>query len=96
MKKQLVLTKNDDTYKLSDKSNKEKHIEIIDKVVNGEKLYEAFYRNVNEKIECEIENSLSEPADAIIYKQLKSLFEKIDASVNENCFNKKEEEKING
>lgn len=86
MKKQLVLTKSDDAYKLSDKSNEAKHIEIIDKVINGEKLYEAFYRNVNEKIECEIETSLLEPTDAIIYKQLKSLFEKIDASVNENCF----------
>lgn len=96
MKKQLVLTKSDDTYKLTDKNNEAKYIEIIDKVINGEKLYEAFYKNINEKSEYEIVTALSETTDVIIYNQLKSLFEKIDAAVNENCFNKNEEEKING
>ena len=54
------------------------------------------YKNINEKSEYEIVTALSETTDVIIYNQLKSLFEKIDAAVNENCFNKNEEEKING
>lgn len=89
MKKQLVLTKTDNIYKLTDKNDEKKWIEIIDKVISGEKTYEAFYKNINETVDYEIETELSDPADVIICKQLKLLFEKIDKNVNENCFNYK-------
>ena len=90
MKKQLILTKTDDDYILTEENSKENSIKIIKKVINGEEIYNSFYSNVNEKIQYSIETNLSDSEDKIILKQLSDLFKKIDAAVNVNCFNEKD------
>lgn len=93
MKKQLVLTKIENEYKLTMKDDDKNFIKINNKVINGEELYTAFYTNVTEENEYEIETELSASNDTIIYNQLCELFRKIDSEVNRNCFDKKEGEK---
>lgn len=87
MKKQLVLTKKNDDYILSMKDDVNRNINIVNKVVNGEDLYNVFYENVTEKIEYILETTLSDRKDIIIFNQLCVLFNKIDTEVNHNCFN---------
>lgn len=92
MKKQLVLTKKENDYILTMKDDENNNIKIIKKVINGEELYNAFYKSVTEKIEYEIVTELRDGSDKIIYNQLCDLFNKIDTEVNRNCFNKETEE----
>ena len=88
MKKQLVLKKKENDYILTMKDDENNNIKIIKKVINGEELYNAFYKSVIEKIEYEIVTELRDGSDKIIYNQLCDLFNKIDTEVNRNCFNK--------
>lgn len=87
MKKQLVLTKQNDDYILSMKDDENRNIHIVNKVINGENLYNVFYENVTDKIEYILETTLLDRKDIIIFNQLRALFNKIDAEVNHNCFN---------
>ena len=50
MKKQLVLTKKNDDYILSMKDDVNRNINIVNKVVNGEDLYNVFYENIKNYI----------------------------------------------
>lgn len=86
MKKQLVLTKIDNDYILSMKDDTNRSIKIINKVVNGEELFNSFYENIIEKNEYVLETELSDHKDKIIFNQLRDLFNKIDTEVNHNCF----------
>lgn len=92
MKKQLVLTKIENDYKLTMKDQEKNFIIIKNKVINGEELYTAFYAGVTEEIKFVVETELSDSKDTIIYNQLCELFKKIDSEVNENCFNKRKGE----
>lgn len=87
MKKQLVLTKENDDYILSIKNDVNRNIHIVNKVVNGEDLYNVFYENITEENEYILETTLSDRKDMIIFNQLRALFNKIDTEVNHNCFN---------
>ena len=91
MKKQLILTKIGDEYLLSMKDDENINIRIVNKVLSGEDIYVAFYENLTEKIEYEIENNFSEHEDKIIANQLINLINKIDTEVNKNCFNDSKE-----
>ena len=87
MKKQLVLTKKNDDYILSMKDDVNRNINIVNKVVNGEDLYNVFYENITEENEYILKTTLSDRKDIIIFNQLCALFKKIDTEVNHNCFN---------
>ena len=87
MKKQLVLTKKNDDYILSMKDDVNRNINIVNKVVNGEDLYNVFYENITEENEYILKTTLSDRKDIIIFNQLCALFNKIDTEVNHNCFN---------
>lgn len=87
MKKQLVLTKKNDDYILSMKDDVNRNINIVNKVVNGEDLYNVFYENITEGNEYILKTTLSDRKDIIIFNQLCALFNKIDTEVNHNCFN---------
>ena len=87
MKKQLVLTKKNDDYILSMKDDVNRNINIVNKVVNGEDLYNVFYENITEENEYILKTTLSHRKDIIIFNQLCALFNKIDTEVNHNCFN---------
>lgn len=76
MKKQLVLTKIENDYKLTMKDQEKNFIIIKNKVINGEKLYTAFYAGVTEEIKYVVETELSDSKDTIIYNQLCELFKK--------------------
>ncbi len=56
MKKQLVLTKKNDDYILSMKDDVNRNINIVNKVVNGEDLYNVFYENINRGKRIHIKN----------------------------------------
>lgn len=86
MKKQLVLTKKNDDYILSMKDDVNRNINIVNKVVNGEDLYNVFYENITEENEYILKTTLDRK-DIIIFNQLCALFNKIDTEVNHNCFN---------
>ena len=62
-------------------------INIVNKVVNGEDLYNVFYENITEENEYILKTTLSDRKDIIIFNQLCALFNKIDTEVNHNCFN---------
>ena len=87
MKKQLVLTKKNDDYILSMKDDVNRNINIVNKVVNGEDLYNVFYENITEENEYILKTTLSDRKDIIIFNQLCALFNNIDTEVNHNCFN---------
>lgn len=87
MKKQLALTKKNDDYILSMKDDVNRNINIVNKVVNGEDLYNVFYENITEENEYILKTTLSDRKDIIIFNQLCALFNKIDTEVNHNCFN---------
>ena len=86
MKKQLVLTKINNDYILSMKDDINCNIKIVNKIVNGEELYNVFYTNAKNKTEYILETELSDHKDKIIFNQLCFLFNKIDTEVNHNCF----------
>ena len=58
MKKQLVLTKKNDDYILSMKDDVNRNINIVNKVVNGEDLYNVFYENITEENEYILKTGL--------------------------------------
>ena len=70
MKKQLVLTKKNDDYILSMKDDVNRNINIVNKVVNGEDLYNVFYENITEENEYILKTTLSDRKDIIIFNQL--------------------------
>lgn len=97
MKKQLVLLKQNDDYKLIEKENENHFIVISNKIIKGEDVYNTFYKNIDSQIQYLIESDLSESKDKIICAQLINLFGKIDEAVNANCFNSKgNEDDIDG
>lgn len=63
MKKQLVLTKKNDDYILSMKDDVNRNINIVNKVVNGEDLYNVFYENITEENEYILKTTLSDRKD---------------------------------
>jgi len=81
MKKQLVLTKKNDDYILSMKDDVNRNINIVNKVVNGEDLYNVFYENITEENEYILKTTLSDRKDIIIFNQLCALFNKIDTII---------------
>ena len=69
------------------KDDVNRNINIVNKVVNGEDLYNVFYENITEENEYILKTTLSDRKDIIIFNQLCALFNKIDTEVNHNWFN---------
>lgn len=90
MKKQLILTKINKNYILTEENCEKNSIKIANKVINGEDIYSKFYKNITEKIQCSIKDETLDANSKIIYSQLCDLFKKIDDSVNKKCFSKGE------
>ena len=90
MKKTLVLTKDDKVYKLTLKGSESSVVYIRKNIINGEDIYNAFYRNTTNSCDTDIEIALSEQSDRIIKDQLEQLFKSIDNEINKNCFSDEE------
>ena len=90
MKKTLVLTKDDKVYKLTLKGSESSVVYIRKNIINGEDIYNAFYKDTKNSCDTDIETALSEQSDRIIKDQLEQLFKSIDNEININCFSDKE------
>lgn len=90
MKKTLVLTKDDTTYKLTLKGDESSVVHIRKNIINGEDIYNAFYKGTTNSCDTDIETALSEQSDKIIKDQLEQLFKSIDTEINKNCFSDEE------
>lgn len=90
MKKQLILTKINKNYILTEENCEKNSIKIANKVINGEDIYNKFYKNITEEIQYSIKDETLDANSKIIYSQLCDLFKKIDDSVNKKCFSKGE------
>lgn len=90
MKKTLVLTKDDTTYKLTLKGVESSVVHIRKNIINGEDIYNAFYKDTTNSCDTDIETALSEQSDKIIKDQLEQLFKSIDTEINKNCFSDEE------
>ncbi|MFR4017095.1 MAG: hypothetical protein ACLT0A_11540 [Holdemanella porci] len=93
MKRTLVLTKDNSDYLLTLKDDVNATVHIRKNVINGEDIYNAFYKNIKDICNTDIETILAEQSDKIIKNQLEQLFKLIDYEINKNCFN--DEEKNN-
>ena len=90
MKRTLVLTKDNSDYLLTLKDDVNATVHIRKNVINGEDIYNAFYRNTTNSCDTDIETALSEQSDRIIKDQLEQLFKSIDNEINKNCFSDEE------
>ena len=88
MEKNLKLIKKNDNYCICDESI---NIEIISLKIDSKKIYDEIYSKLpddDNSVKINIETSLAEEKDKIIFKQIKCLFEKIDESINEQLNSK--------
>ena len=78
MKKTLVLTKDDKVYKLTLKGSESSVVYIRKNIINGEDIYNAFYKDTKNSCDTDIETALSEQSDRIIKDQIEQLFKYTD------------------
>ena len=70
--------------------NEDIHIEIIDKKIDAQSIYDKIYSTIsvdNNEVEIIITTDLKEKEEQIIFKQ-KNMFEKIDKAINQQLNNK--------
>lgn len=65
-------------------------VHIRKNIINGEDIYNAFYKDTTNSCDTDIETALSEQSDKIIKDQLEQLFKSIDTEINKNCFSDEE------
>lgn len=80
MTKQLKLFNDNEKFYVQRVDDEAKKITISNKTINGEELYNSFYKDEQFPLEYEIINELN-PDNKIIYNQIKVLFEKIDNQI---------------
>lgn len=71
--------------------NEDIHIEIIDKKIDAQSIYDKIYSTIsvdNNEVEIIITTDLKEKEEQIIFKQIKNMFEKIDKAINQQLDNK--------
>lgn len=80
MIKQLKLFNDNEKFYVQRVDDEAKKITISNKTINGEELYNSFYKDEQFPLKYEIINELN-PDNKIIYNQIKVLFEKIDNQI---------------
>lgn len=80
MIKQLKLFNDNEKFYVQRVDDEAKKITISNKTINGEELYNSFYKDEQFPLKYEIINELN-PDNKIIYNQIKVLFEKIDDQI---------------
>ena len=80
MIKQLKLFNDNEKFYVQRVDDEAKKIAISNKTINGEELYNSFYKDEQFPLKYEIINELN-PDNKIIYNQIKVLFEKIDNQI---------------
>ena len=80
MIKQLKLWNNDEELYIQRVDDITKVITIKNKTINGEDVYNIFYKDEIFPLKYEVINELN-PDNRVIYNQIKTLFEKIDEQI---------------
>ena len=87
MEKKLSLIKKNEQYVIKDDDFE---IVILDLKVDSQEIYEKIYSNLpcdDNFVKIKLETTLVSKEDNIIYKQLSSLFNQIDKSINVQLLN---------